>query len=62
MALPVLTTADDAQAIVDYLKTKALGATVAEAKRGVEKGILDPRKLTAYRFGIWYKSWTGGRP
>jgi len=51
MNLPILTTSDDAFAIVDYLKTKALGASIAEAKRVVEKGILNPRKLAAYQ--IW---------
>jgi predicted nucleotide-binding protein len=49
MPLPVLTTAEDTQAIVDYLKTKALGATVQEAKRVIEPAILDGRKLNAYQ-------------
>jgi predicted nucleotide-binding protein len=49
--LPILTTSDDAFAIVNYLKTKALGASIAEAKRVVEKGILNPRKLAAYQ--VW---------
>lgn len=32
MALPVLTTADDVRDLISYLKTKATGATIAEAK------------------------------
>jgi predicted nucleotide-binding protein len=51
MALPILTSIEDAIAIVDYLKTKALGSSIAEARKVVKKEILDPRKVTAYQ--VW---------
>ncbi|MDQ3706635.1 MAG: nucleotide-binding protein [Chloroflexota bacterium] len=50
MTLPVNTTMDDVRQIVRYLKTKATGATINEAKAAIEKA-LDPRKITAYR--VW---------
>lgn len=48
MSLPILTTAEDVQAIVGYLKTKPTGATASEAKAVIDKTLLDPRKVNAY--------------
>jgi len=48
VSLPVLTTEEDVQKIVDYLKTKATGATIDEAKATLGKKVLDPRKIGAY--------------
>jgi hypothetical protein len=48
MALPVLTTTQDVLDIVEYLKTKPTGATLAEAQAVVKKRLLDGRKLSAY--------------
>jgi hypothetical protein len=56
MSLPILTTGDDVKAIVNYLRTKPTGATLAEAKAVVQKQVLDPRKFTAYQaWGILTK-------
>ncbi len=49
MALPVITTADDVVAVVDYLKNKPTGATLSEAQAVVKKQVLDGRKLNAYQ-------------
>lgn len=49
MGLPILTTVDDVTGIVDYLRTKATGATLAEARAVVRAQILDPRKVTAFQ-------------
>lgn len=46
--LPIKTTAEDVINLVDYLKTKATGATVSEAKATVGNTLVDGRKLTAY--------------
>jgi hypothetical protein len=51
MPLPVITTAQDALDIVEYLKTKPIGASLSEAKGVVKKQLLDGRKLSAY--AIW---------
>jgi len=48
MPLPVLTTEDDVRSIVTYLKTKPIGATLAEAGAVVKKQVLDSRKISAY--------------
>jgi hypothetical protein len=48
MALPILTTVEDVRDLVNYLKAKPRGATLAEAKAAIKKTVLDPRKLTAY--------------
>ena len=48
MPLPVLTTAEDVRDLVNYLKTKPTGATIAEAKAAIKKSVLDGRKFTAY--------------
>lgn len=48
MPLPVLTTAEDVRSLVNYLKTKPTGATIAEAKAAIKGSVLDGRKFTAY--------------
>ncbi len=50
MALPINATADDVRGIVAYLKNKPTGASISEAKAAVKKQLLDPRKLSAYKF------------
>lgn len=50
MALPIKTTDDDVRQIVAYFKTKASGATAAEAKSAVKTQLLDGRKMAAYQF------------
>jgi hypothetical protein len=49
MSLPILTTAEDIDSIVGYLRNKPTGATVAEAK-AVIKETMDNRKLAAFVF------------
>lgn len=49
MPLPILTTTDDVLIIVKYLKNKATGASLKEAKAAVGKQVLDGRKVTAYQ-------------
>ena len=46
--LPIRTSAEDLASIIDYLKTKATGATIAEAKGAVDSKLLDGRKISAY--------------
>lgn len=48
MSLPIFTFGEDVISLVDYLKTKPTGATLAEAKSALKKQLLDPRKMTAY--------------
>ena len=57
MALPILTTEEDIDNIIQYLQTKLMGATLAEAKPVLAgKKALDPRKLNAYQtWGIIVK-------
>ncbi len=56
MSLPILTTSDDVRAIVNYLRTKPTGATLAESKAVVQKQVLDSRKLSAFQaWGIIVK-------
>src|ERR1035437_5075929 len=50
MALPIQTSAEDVQIVVDYLKTKPTGVTVAEAKTILGKH-LDARKINGYT--VW---------
>jgi hypothetical protein len=50
MALPIAATAEDVRGIIAYLKNKPTGATISEAKAAVKKQLLDPRKLSAYKF------------
>lgn len=49
MSLPILTTAEDIDSLVGYLKTKPTGATVTEAK-AIIKETLDYRKVAAFKF------------
>lgn len=48
MSLPIYTSGEDVIGIIDYLKTKPTGATIADAKPVVKKQLIDPRKITAY--------------
>ena len=48
MALPIMTSEEDVNTIVEYLKTKATGASIEEAKAVIDKKYLDPRKITDY--------------
>jgi hypothetical protein len=48
MSLPITASVEDVQAIVDYLKTKATGSSISEAKAVVKKEVLDYRKINAY--------------
>jgi predicted nucleotide-binding protein len=53
MALPIRTTLDDVRAVCKYLASKPTGATVAEAKKVIDSGFLDGRKITALkRWGL----------
>lgn len=47
MALPIQTTAEDVEAIVGYLKTKATGATCDDAKAALGSAAVDHRKVNA---------------
>lgn len=47
MSLPVKTTLEDIEALLGYLKRKALGVTLNEAKSVLEHRLLDGRKLSA---------------
>lgn len=48
MALPIMATIEDIDDLVSYLKTKAAGATIDDAKKVIRKQILDSRKMPAY--------------
>ena len=48
LSLPIKTSADDVLTVASYLKRKATGATVAEAKAALKPKLLDGRKLAAY--------------
>jgi hypothetical protein len=48
MSLPIKTVMEDCDKIVAYLKSKASGATVAEAKGVIDSKHLDARKIKAY--------------
>jgi predicted nucleotide-binding protein len=50
MALPIRATIADIDAICGYLLTKPTGATPAEAKAVLDPGMLDPRKIAAFKF------------
>jgi Predicted nucleotide-binding protein containing TIR-like domain len=50
MGLPILTTADDVRGIVGYLRNKATGADISEARAALGGPAVDPRKLSAYQF------------
>lgn len=58
--LPIKTLPQDVVGIVEYLKTKATGATVVEARATINKRLLDDRKLKSY--DVWgFISRDGGR-
>lgn len=48
--LPIYTTPEDVITVVEYFKTKAIGATLEEAKAAIGKSILDSRKISGYTF------------
>ncbi len=50
MSLPIRTTADDIDAVCNFLVTKPTGATIAESKAVVDPKRLDGRKLNALRY------------
>jgi predicted nucleotide-binding protein len=50
MALPVRATIYDVETICAYLLTKPTGATTNEAKVVLDAGVLDPRKVAAFKF------------
>jgi hypothetical protein len=60
MTLPLKTAPEDVQRLVEFLKNRATGATLAEAKSILGSKILDGRKLNAYE--TWgFVSEEGGR-
>lgn len=57
-----MTSSDDVEKIVQYLKLKPLGASIADCKAALDKAIIDGRKLSAYEhWGFVEKSNTGIR-
>jgi hypothetical protein len=50
IALPIRTTMEDVTALTSYLATKPMGAYPADAKAVLEEGVLDGRKVSAYKF------------
>jgi hypothetical protein len=48
--LPIRTTMEDVTSVTSYLATKPMGATPGEAKAVLEDGVLDGRKISAYKF------------
>ncbi|SHG40333.1 hypothetical protein [Bradyrhizobium erythrophlei] len=61
ISLPTRTTIEDVIALVKYLATKPMGATVAEAKSIIDNGHLDARKLSAYKYWGLAEEADGGR-
>lgn len=54
--LPIKTSTDDVEAVISYLKTKATGATLTEAKAALGARLFDGRKLAAYeQWGFVYR-------
>lgn len=51
MILPILASTEDAVQITQFLKTRATGCTIVDAKAIIDKKLLDPRKINAYM--IW---------
>ena len=47
--LPIMAKPEDALAVVGYLKTKATGATLGDAKATLPPNVLDSRKVAAYK-------------
>src|SRR3954463_10240478 len=60
VALPIRTTMADVISITSYLSSKPMGATPNEAKAVLESGVLDGRKISAYKFW-WLIEETEGR-
>lgn len=48
MVLPILASSDDAIKVVQFLKTRATGCTIEDAKAVIDKKLLDSRKINAY--------------
>lgn len=48
MKLPILASPDDAIQVVQFLKTRATGCTLEDAKAIIDNKLLDPRKINAY--------------
>lgn len=48
MPLPILTTLEDVRDLAGYLRTRAMGATVAEIRAVLRPQVVDPRKINAY--------------
>jgi hypothetical protein len=61
ISLPTRTTIEDVIALVKYLATKPMGATVTEAKSIIDNGHLDARKLNAYKYWGLVEEADGGR-
>jgi predicted nucleotide-binding protein len=49
-SLPARTSLEDIIALVKYLATKPMGATPGEAKSIIDAGVLNAKKLSAYKF------------
>jgi predicted nucleotide-binding protein len=49
-ALPIRTTVEDVISLTSYLATKPMGAYPSDAKAVLEEGVLDGRKVSAYKF------------
>jgi predicted nucleotide-binding protein len=49
-SLPIRTTVEDVVALTSYLATKPMGAYPTDAKAVLEDGVLDGRKVSAYKF------------
>lgn len=50
ISLPIRTTLEDVIALTSYLATKPMGAYPTDAKAVLEEGVLDGRKVSAYKF------------
>jgi predicted nucleotide-binding protein len=50
LSLPTRTTLEDVAAVTKYLATKPMGATATEARSIIDTGVLNARKLSAYKF------------
>jgi predicted nucleotide-binding protein len=61
ISLPTRTSIEDVVALVKYLATKPMGATVTEAKSIIDSGHLDGRKLSAYKYWGLVEEADGGR-
>lgn len=59
--LPTRTTIEDVVALVKYLATKPMGASLSEAKTIIDTGHLDARKLNAYKYWGLVEDADGGR-